>query len=319
MPIADDVSSKEVIFECKDWNLKLGVVPEKGEMVIDDKVLYKVDVEDTYFLIDTGEYGERCAVVHLEKKTKEQDWYAYDRFEPPSERFLLEGEKERAQLTYKVTHKAWMDVAIEEKTVGRVEFGLWGDLCPKTVENFRCLCTGEKGESDETGEPLHYKGTSFHRVIPEFCIQGGQTFEDDEGAGGESIYGGYFEDENLRVKFKRAGMLAMANGGPDMNGSQFFITMTKADHLSHKCVGFGEVLDGMDVLREVEKLGTDDGEPSLLVTIADCGASALEKDEQFESGVFVAVPNMRETEGDSKLREELIRKVVAGGGSATTA
>jgi len=319
MPIADDVNSKDVVFECADWKLTLGVAPEKGEIVINDHVLYKVDIEDTHFLIDTGEYGERCAVVHLYKKTKEQDWYAYDRFEPPSERFLLEGEKERAQLTYKVTHKAWFDIAVEEKTLGRVEMGLWGDLCPKTVENFTCLCTGEKGESEETGEPLHYKGTGFHRVIPEFCIQGGQTFENEDGSGGESIYGGTFEDENLRVKFKRPGMLAMANGGPDMNGSQFFITLTKADHLNHKSVGFGEVLSGMEILKEVEKLGTEDGEPSMDVTIADCGATTLEVEEQFESGSFFQVPNMRITEGDTALREELIRKVVAGGGSATTA
>jgi len=271
VPIANDVSPKDVIFDCHDSTLRLGLVPEKGGMVIEDKLLYKVDTETSYFLLDSGEYGERCISVWLEKLNKEQDWYAYDRFDPVSERFLTEGEKTRADISTEVTCKTYFDIEVNEKPFGRITMGLWGKLVPRTVENFRCLCTGEKGVSEETGQPLHYKGTRFHRIIPDFCLQGGQTFENDEGSGGESIYGPTFDDENLRVKFKKPGMLAMANGGPDTNGSQFFITCCKADHLSHKCVGFGEVLEGFEVIKALESIGTEEGEPMEEAVIADCG------------------------------------------------
>ncbi|CAK0882202.1 unnamed protein product [Prorocentrum cordatum] len=200
MPIADDVSSKDIIYSFSDWTLKLGIQPEKGDMVIDDKVLYKVDMNESYFVIDDGEYGERCVVVWLCKYGKENDWYAYDRFSPAWERFLLEGEKRRADLTFKITDKAYLDIAVDGKEFGRVVLGLYGEICPRTVKNFLCLCTGEKGEGEEG--PLHYKDTRIHRIVKGFCIQGGQTFETEDGDGGESIYGGLFEDENLRVKFR---------------------------------------------------------------------------------------------------------------------
>lgn len=281
IPIADDVQKKDILFDCHDWTLKAGMVPEKGGLVINDKVLYQVDVNASYFLIDDGEYGERCAVFWLEKYCKEQDWYAYDRFEPVSERFLLKGEKEKAELTFEITCKAFFDIEIDEKPMGRIVFGLYGDICPRTVENFRCLCTGEKGKSTITGEPLHYKGTRFHRVITGFCIQGGQTFENEEGSGGESIYGETFEDENLRVKFVNHGMLAMANGGPNQNGSQFFITTAKrAEHLNFKNVGFGEVLEGMEVVRAIESIGTDEGEPLENAIIVECGELEISEEEK---------------------------------------
>jgi len=307
MPVADDVVSKDVIFDCHDWTLKLGLVPEKGDLVINDKVLYKVDVEESYFLLDEGEYGERCVVVWLSKLTKEQDWYAYDRFEPVSERFLLEGEKKRAALEFKVTHKTFLDVEIDGSPMGRIVLGLYGDIAPRTVENFRCLCTGEKGKSDETGYPLHYRGTQFHRVITGFCIQGGQTFENEDGSGGESIYGGTFEDENLRVKFKKPGMLAMANGGPGTNGSQFFITTCKADHLSHKCVGFGEVLEGYEVVKAIEAIGTEEGEPSQTAVISDCGEIPVDEREALQT--TKTLPEAPLTQ------EEEIRQALVGGGA----
>lgn len=309
VPIADDVNPKDVIFDCRDFTLKVGTTPEKGGLVINDKVLYKVDIEESYFILDTGEFDERCIVVWLYKLTREQDWYAYDRFEPVSERFLLEGEKKRADLTFKVTHKAFLDVEIDKKPMGRIVLGLYGDIAPRTVENFRCLCTGEKGKSSVTGSPLHYKGTKFHRVIPGFCIQGGQTFENDDGSGGESIYGMTFEDENLRVKFKKHGMLAMANGGSDTNGSQFFITTVKADHLSHKCVGFGEVLEGMEVVQAIESVGTDEGETSRDVVISGCGELAVKEGEEY-------IKERRRRSGfdeekDLGARDKLIEKVRA--------
>lgn len=280
VPIADDVNSSDIVYDCHDFTLKVGTVPEKGGLVINDKVLYDVDLEESYFLIDTGEFGERCIVVWLYKLTREQDWYAYDRFEPVTERFLLQGEKKRAQLAFKLTHKTFLDITIDEKPMGRIVIGLFGDVAPRTVENFRCLCTGEKGNSAETGEPLHYLSTRMHRVIPGFCIQGGQTFENEEGSGGESIYGRTFEDENLRVQFNKPGFIAMANGGPDTNGSQFFITTTKADHLSYKCVGFGEVLEGMDVVRAMESCGSDSGEVQRNIVISACGELPLDESDE---------------------------------------
>eukprot|EP00913_Durusdinium_trenchii_P019724 g18542.t1 len=275
---------RDVIFDCREGTLKAGLVPEKGGLVINDKVLYEVDVSDSYFTLDDGEYGERCIVIWLEKRTREQNWYAYDRFEPVSERFLLEGEKKKAELKFEITQKCFFDVEIDEKKMGRIVFGLYGDIMPRTVENFKCLCTGEKGTSESTGEPLHYKGTRFHRVIPGFCIQGGQTFENEEGSGGESIYGPTFEDENLRMKFTNKGLIAMANGGPNTNGSQFFITTAKAEHLNFKSVGFGEVLDGYEVVQAIESLGTVDGEPEENAVIVDCGTMDFDPGEKEHHG-----------------------------------
>jgi len=304
VPIADDVNPRDVVFDCHDFTLKVGAKPEKGGLVINDKILYKVDVNDSYYLIDDGEYGERCIVAWLYKVTKEQDWYSYDRFEPVTERFLLEGEKTRADLTFKITKKCFFDIEIGDKPMGRIVYGLYGEISPRTVENFRCLCTGEKGTSEKTGEPLHYKGTRFHRVIPGFCVQGGQTFENEEGSGGESIYGQAFEDENLRVKFKSAGMLAMANGGPDSNGSQFFITTAEADHLSFKCVGFGEVIEGMQVVRAIESIGTLNGEVKQNAVVLDCGMLDFEEGEQERL-------DQRNTRGgvDLTQRNDMLRRV----------
>lgn len=306
VPIADDVTSSDVVFSCREWQLQIGTKPEKGGLVINDRVLYEVDVNDSYFLLDEGEYGERCICVRLEKRDKEQDWYAYDRFEPKSERFLLEGEKSKAQMKFQITHKCFWDMEIDGKPMGRIVFGLYGDQAPRTVENFRCLCTGEKGKSEETGEQLHYEGTRFHRALPGFIIQGGQTFENEEGSGGESIYGETFEDENLRVRFASSGLLAMANGGPNTNGSQIFITLNRADHLNFKCVGFGEVIDGMQTVRAIESLGRPDGEPRENAVVAKCG------ELQFEEGEQEALAQRTKQGGiDLSLRNKLIDNVRA--------
>ncbi|KAI0030478.1 40 kDa cyclophilin [Vararia minispora EC-137] len=164
----------------------------------------------------------------------------------------------------------FFDVAIDAKPIGRVIFSLYNDLVPKTAENFRALCTGEKGVG-QSGKPLHYKGSSFHRVIPKFMIQGGD-FTAGNGTGGESIYGEKFEDEAFPVKHTKPFLLSMANAGPNTNGSQFFITTVSTPHLDDKHVVFGEVIKGKSIVREIENYptGTQD-KPVKPVTIVDCG------------------------------------------------
>jgi cyclophilin family peptidyl-prolyl cis-trans isomerase len=147
---------------------------------------------------------------------------------------------------------------------------VYKDITPKTAENFRCLCTGEKG-TGTTGKPLHYKGSTFHRVIKDFMIQGGD-FTNGDGTGGESIYGEKFADENFVIKHTKGGQLSMANAGPGTNGSQFFITCKDTPHLDDKHVVFGHVVEGMDIVRKLESTacGAND-KPDMDVVIADCG------------------------------------------------
>lgn len=164
-----------------------------------------------------------------------------------------------------------MDISIAGDLEGRIVMELFSDVVPKTVENFRALCTGEKGIGPHTGGPLHYKGVRFHRIIRGFMVQGGDISAGD-GTGGESIYGLNFEDENFELKHERKGMISMANSGPNTNGSQFFITTTRTSHLDGKHVVFGKVIKGMGVVRSIEHVATPDGDyPTLDVIIADCG------------------------------------------------
>lgn len=165
--------------------------------------------------------------------------------------------------------KVFFDILIGKMKAGRVVMELFADVTPKTAENFRALCTGEKGLG-RSGKPLHYKGSMFHRIIPNFMCQGGD-FTMGNGRGGESIYGLKFDDENFKLKHTGKGILSMANAGPHSNGSQFFICTEKTSWLDGKHVVFGKVVEGYSVVTEMEKVGSDSGSTRERVVIEDCG------------------------------------------------
>ena len=165
--------------------------------------------------------------------------------------------------------RVFFDITIGAEAAGRVIFELDSNTVPKTAENFRALCTGEKG-TGRSGKPLHFKGSSFHRIIPGFMCQGGD-FTNGNGTGGESIYGEKFEDENFDLRHTESGILSMANAGPGTNGSQFFICTAQTPWLDGKHVVLGRVVEGADVVVAMEAVGSGNGATSQRVTIADCG------------------------------------------------
>ncbi len=156
----------------------------------------------------------------------------------------------------------FFDITIGGEPAGRITFVLYDEVVPKTAENFRQLCTGEPG--------FGYKGSGFHRIISDFMCQGGD-FTNHNGTGGKSIYGEKFPDENFTLKHTEPGLLSMANAGPNTNGSQFFITTVVTSWLDGKHTVFGKVVDGLDVVKAMEAVGSQSGTTSADVVIADCG------------------------------------------------
>lgn len=255
IPIEETTKAKDMDIKMTKKALKAGF---KGQdPIIDDQTWKEYDPEESSWEISKDQ-GQRCVVVTLMKNNK------WDRWE-----YLVKCEDVPGDDT--VTDKVFFDITVEDEKIGRIVMGLYGNQVPKTVANFRQLCTGEAGEG-KCGKPLHYKGCSFHRLIPGFMCQGGD-FTAGDGTGGESIYGEKFQDENFKLKHTKPGMLSMANAGKDTNGSQFFLTVKNTPHLDGKHVVFGEVLEGYnEVVKKMEALGSSSGTPSKPVVIEDCGA-----------------------------------------------
>lgn len=184
-----------------------------------------------------------------------------DRRGSATKRFFFGGGG-RAATSDDITKKVYFDVTIGGEPAGRVVFGLYGNVVPRTVENFKELCLKPAGQG--------YKGSPFHRIIPGFMCQGGD-FTNMNGTGGRSIYGGKFDDENFELIHAKPGLLSMANSGQNTNGSQFFITTAVTDWLNGKHVVFGEVVEGLDVIQKMEGVGSGNGRTQVPVAIADCG------------------------------------------------
>jgi cyclophilin family peptidyl-prolyl cis-trans isomerase len=253
VPIEEGVRGKDIAFEVHPTRLRLAAHDEV--LLEGDFSGHKVELAGCYWSIEAEE-DQRFVEITIEKGGEEQ-W-----------KQILETDSS-VSAKAKVTDHVFFDIEEDGEKIGRVTFGLFGDVAPRTVENFRALATGQEGETAD-GVVLHYKGSSFHRIIPGFMIQGGD-FTNGDGTGGESIFTGTFEDENFNLAHDDRFLLSMANAGPDTNGSQFFITLNRQPHLDGKHCVFGKVVAGFDTVSRMAHAGSPDGKPQKRLVIADCG------------------------------------------------
>ncbi|XP_045836301.1 E3 SUMO-protein ligase RanBP2 isoform X2 [Meles meles] len=230
--------------------------------------LKPLNVSNNALVWTASDYADGEAKVEqlaVRFKTKEMADCFKKKFEECQQN-LLKLQKGQVSLTAELSKETnpvvFFDVCADDEPLGRITMELLSDIVPQTAENFRALCTGEKG--------FGFKNSIFHRVIPDFVCQGGDITKHD-GTGGRSIYGDKFEDENFAVKHTGPGLLSMANRGRDTNNSQFFITLKKAEHLDFKHVVFGFVKDGMDTVKKIESFGSPKGSVSRRISITECG------------------------------------------------
>ncbi|KAK9816585.1 hypothetical protein WJX72_002282 [[Myrmecia] bisecta] len=260
MAVPADLQRRDVTWEVHPSRLKLQAA---GEVLLEgDFGQEKVDLDGCFWVLEDAAQGRVVHITLAKQTSGYESWTGllHSDIPPPPD------------LT--VTKHAFLEFGAGGSNLGRVLLGLYGRHTPRTAANFAALCTGDKGIG-LCGRPLHYGGCPVHRIIPGFMVQAGD-FTCGDGTGGESIYGGRFDDEALDIPHDSAGLLSMANSGPNSNGSQFFITLAPAPWLDGKHTVFGRVEAGMQVVRKLEELGTPAGPPRQPVTISACGLTTPE-------------------------------------------
>lgn len=256
VPVGADVRAKEVQMFLTSQALKVVV---RGAELVSGEFFLHVKPDDSMWELEAAPSGGKQLRIGVSKLRPNMLWDCL---------FLSEVDDS-------ITHRVYMDIAIGGLGAGRVVFGLHGNACPRTCENFRCLCTGERGSvkvSKKQTVRLNYEGCRFHRVVPGFLVQGGDVTHSLSGAGGYSIYGETFADENFKIKHTGAGQLLMAGFGySDNSQSQFAVALDHIKEFESKHVIFGKVLEGMGVLRAMELEGSGDGFTLRPIVISACG------------------------------------------------